>query len=180
MYTKTIFLDRDGVINKEVSYLNKIEDFEFISGVFDSFRYLQKLGYSLIIVTNQSGIGRGLYQLQDYQILTKWMINEFKKNNIEIKDIFYCPHSPESQCNCRKPNPGMLTDAKIKHNIDMKNSWMIGDKETDIQAANAAGIYNTILIKGSQLSDEVNSSAKYFLDTVKQTTQVINKKTEAT
>jgi len=175
MYTKTIFLDRDGVINKEVSYLNKIEDFEFISGVFDSFRYLQKLGYSLIIVTNQSGIGRGLYQLQDYQILTKWMINEFKKNNIEIKDIFYCPHSPESQCNCRKPNPGMLTDAKIKHNIDMKNSWMIGDKETDIKAAHDAGIRNTVIVRSGHKINEATSNAMFFLDSINKINQIILK-----
>jgi len=180
MPIKTIFLDRDGVINKDINYLHKIDDFEFIDGIFDACLHFQSLGYTIIIITNQSGIERGYYNESDYQILNQWMLGNFNERDIKILDIFHCPHGPKSMCGCRKPKPGMLKKAQEKHHIDMKKSWMIGDKETDIQAANAAGIYNTILIKGSQLSDEVNSSAKYFLDTVKQTTQVINKKTEAT
>tara|TARA_B110000483_G_scaffold243437_1_gene333244 strand:- start:229 stop:756 length:528 start_codon:yes stop_codon:yes gene_type:complete len=175
MHIKTIFLDRDGVINKEMRYLHKAEDFEFINGVFDSCRYLQKLGYSIIIVTNQSGIGRGLYQLKDFQILTKWMISEFQKNNIEILDIFYCPHSPGLRCKCRKPKPGMINDAKIKYSIDMKKSWMIGDKETDIKAAYDAGIKNTVLVRSGHQIDELNSNAMFLLDSISEINQIILK-----
>ena len=172
---KAIFLDRDGVINIEVNYLYRINDFEFIEGIFEVCHHFQNLGYSIIIVTNQSGIARDLYKDEDFQVLTNWMIKEFKKNNITILDTYYCPHGPESKCNCRKPKPGMLIEAKIKHNINMKNSWMIGDKEVDIKAANDAGIKNTILVSSGHKINEASSNAMFFLDSIKQIEQVILK-----
>ena len=173
MQKKAIFLDRDGVINKEVNYLHKIDDFEFINGIFDTCIYFQKLGYKIIIITNQSGISRGYYTEKQYQIVTKWMLNEFLNNQIQILDIFHCPHSPEANCNCRKPNPGMLLDAKSKHNIDMKKSWMIGDKESDIEAANSAGIKNTILVRSGHLINESSSKSKFIIDSIKQSVKLI-------
>ena len=173
MAIKTIFLDRDGVINKEKNYLYKIEDFKFIDGVFESCKYLNNLGYSIIIITNQSGISRGYYSENDFQILTNWMRNEFQKNDINILDIFYCPHLPDSNCKCRKPKPGMLLEAKYKHNIDMQNSWLIGDKENDIIAANSSGITNTILVKSGHKINELDSNAKYILRSLNQSHQVI-------
>jgi D-glycero-D-manno-heptose 1,7-bisphosphate phosphatase len=173
MTIKTIFLDRDGVINKEVNYLHKIEDFEFINGVFKACQYLSKLEYKIIVITNQSGISRKIFTEKDYQILTNWMIGEFEKNNVNILDVFHCPHSPESNCSCRKPKPGMLLEAKNMHNIDMQNSWFIGDKEIDIIAANSSGITNTILVKSGHKINEVDSNAKYFLDSIQQSKQVI-------
>jgi D-glycero-D-manno-heptose 1,7-bisphosphate phosphatase len=173
MPIKTIFLDRDGVVNKELNYLYKKDDFIFIDGVFKACLYFQKLDYKIIIITNQSGISRGFYTEKNFQILTKWMIEEFKKNSVNILDIFYCPHLPDKNCYCRKPKPGMLLTAKNKHNIDMKNSWMIGDKENDIKAANNAGIKNTILVKSGHNVDELNSKAKFILDSIKDTHQVI-------
>ena len=143
MAIKTIFLDRDGVINKEVNYLHKIENFEFIEGVFDACLYFQDLEYKIIIISNQSGIARGYFNENDYKILTKWMLDKFYENNVSILDIFYCPHLPESKCNCRKPKPGMFNNAKSKYNITMQDSWMLGDSESDITAAHAAGISNT-------------------------------------
>nr|MBT6354120.1 D-glycero-beta-D-manno-heptose 1,7-bisphosphate 7-phosphatase [Pelagibacteraceae bacterium] len=172
---KTIFLDRDGVINKEVNYLHKIDDFEFIEGIFEACDYLQSIGYSIIIVTNQSGIARNYYKDEDFNILTDWMLEEFKKNNIDILDIYYCPHGPNSICKCRKPKPGMLLEAKIEHNIDMKNSWMIGDKEADIKAANNAGIKNTILVRSGHNVDESNSKSMFFLDSIQDIKRIILK-----
>ena len=173
MTLKTIFLDRDGVINKEVNYLHKIDDFEFIDGVFESCQYLESLDYKIIIITNQSGISRGYYTENDFQILTNWMISKFKKNDIKILDVFHCPHLPESNCNCRKPKPGMPLEAKHKHNIDMNNSWLIGDTEVDIIAANSAGITNTILVKSGHKINEADSNAKYILESIHQSNQVI-------
>ena len=173
MPIKAIFLDRDGVINKEVNYLHKIEDFEFINGIFEACQYLAKLGYEIIVITNQSGIARKIYSESDYQIVTSWMVSQFKKNNINILDIFHCPHSPNSNCNCRKPKPGMLLEAKNMHNIDMQNSWLIGDKETDITAANCSGISNTILVKSGHKINEADSKAKYILESIHQSSQVI-------
>ena len=156
MATKTIFLDRDGVINKEKNYLYKIESFEFINGVFYACQYLEDLNYKIIIITNQSGISRGYYTESDFQKLTKWMLGQFNNNNIDILDVIHCHHLPSDFCDCRKPKPGMLLSAKTKHNIDMENSWMIGDKENDIQAAHNAGIRNTILVKSGHEIDELN------------------------
>ena len=173
MAIKTIFLDRDGVINKEVRYLFRLSDFEFIDGVFDACLYFQKLSYKIIIISNQSGIARGYYNENDYQKLTEWMLGQFNDNGINILDIFYCPHSPESLCECRKPKPGMLIEAKDKYNIDMKDSWMIGDKETDIEAANLAGINNTILVRSGHLVDKSNSKSKFTIDSIKQSNEVI-------
>ena len=173
MPIKTIFLDRDGVINKEVNYLCKIDDFEFIEGIFDACLYFQKLGYQIIIITNQSGIARGYYSEDDYQLISKWMLTQFEDKGITILDILHCPHGPDSTCDCRKPQPGLLLKAKSKHNIDMQKSWMIGDKERDIQAANAAGIQNTILVKSGHSIDVENSKAEYVLDSIKQVITVI-------
>ena len=173
MSKKAIFLDRDGVVNKEVNYLFKIEDFEFIDGIFDACLYFQNLGYAIIIVTNQSGIARKYYTENDYQIVTKWMLRQFEDNGIEILNVFHCPHGPESTCECRKPKPGMFLKAKDKHNTDMEKSWMIGDKERDTIAANSAGIDNTILIRSSHRIDESNSNAKIILDSIQQAKQII-------
>ena len=175
MPIKTIFLDRDGVINKEVNYLHKIDDFEFIDGTFKTCLYFQNLGYKIIIITNQSGISRQYYNENDYQIITNWMKSQFNKNGINLLDVFHCPHLPNSNCNCRKPKPGMLLQAKNKYNIDMQKSWLIGDTENDIIAANNASITNTILVKSGHKINEEESNAKYILESIHESIQVIIK-----
>ena len=175
MAIKTIFLDRDGVINKEVNYLHKINDFEFIGGIFDACLHFQSLSYKIIIITNQSGISRGYYTESDYQKLTQWMLEQFQYKNVNILDVFHCPHGPDSTCDCRKPKPGMLIEAKINHNIDMEKSWMIGDKEEDIMAANAAKIKNTILVRSGHKINEKITKAKFVIDSLKESKYVINK-----
>jgi len=173
MLQRAIFLDRDGVINKEKNYLYKINDFEFLDGVFDSCSYLLKLNYKIILITNQSGISRGYYTENDFQNLTKWMLEEFKRNNIDILDVFHCPHGPNSTCFCRKPKPGMFLMAKEKYNIDMKNSWAIGDKENDIKAATDSGITKTILVKSGHKVNEFESNAMHSINSINNVNQII-------
>jgi len=173
MTIKTIFLDRDGVINKETGYLHKIEDFKFINGVFEACQHYEQLGYKIIIVTNQSGISRGHYSEDDFRNITDWIATQFNKNNIQILDTFHCPHLPDSGCNCRKPKPGMLLEAKKKYNINMPESWMIGDKETDITAAISSGINNTILVKSGHKINEADSRAKFIIDSINHSSQLI-------
>ena len=175
MPNKTIFLDRDGIINEEINYLHKIDEFEFIEGIFDSCLFLINLGYKIIIITNQSGIARGYYSERDYQKLTQWMLNKFNEKNIKILDVFHCPHGPDSSCYCRKPKPGMFLEAKSKYNINMKKSWMIGDKETDILAAISAGISKTILLIDKHSKVSAESKSDFFINSVKELKEVIKK-----
>lgn len=174
MSKKAVFIDRDGVINKEVGYLHKIKDFEFINGVFDTCLHFQNLGYHLIVVTNQSGISRGYYSEDDFHLVNNWMLEQFSSQGINILDVFFCPHGPESTCDCRKPKPGMFNQAKDKHDINMEESWMIGDKETDITAANAAGIQNTVLVKSGHEIDENSTNAGHIIESISQANKVIN------
>ena len=143
-----LFLDRDGVVNKEKNYLYKIEDFEFIDGVFETCRYFQKQGYLIIIITNQAGIARGKYTEEDYQLLTNWMIKEFEKENIRISKVYHCPHHPDfgGECECRKPNTGMILNAQREFNINLSNSILVGDKNSDIKAGINAKIGKNYLI----------------------------------
>ncbi len=96
------------------------------------------------------------------------MLSQFTNQGVDIFDVFFCPHGPESTCECRKPQPGMLLEARDKFDIDMTNSWMIGDKEADAGAANATGINNTILVKSGHDIDEANSRAEFILKSIKR------------
>ena len=139
---RALFLDRDGVINKEINYLFRVEDFVFIDGIFEICDFYQKRGFTLIIVTNQAGIAKGMYTEQDYKILTEWMIAEFHRKVINIGKVYHCPHFPEitGECLCRKPNPGMILQAQKEFELDLQNSILIGDKQSDFDAAKNAGI----------------------------------------
>ena len=174
MPIKTIFLDRDGVINKEVNYLHRIEDFEFIEGTFEACKHFLKLGYKIIIVTNQSGISRGYFKENDYHNLSNWMLKQFQKRSIEILDIFYCPHGPGSDCSCRKPKPGMFVKAQAKHDINMKKSWLIGDKEDDIIAGMSSGILNTILVRSGHKINENSTKAKFIINSIQDSNNIIS------
>lgn len=170
---KVIFCDRDGVINVEKNYLYKIEEFEFIDGVFESFKHLQALGYKLVIITNQSGVSRGYYTKKDFDILTKWMVEKFKENGVKIDGVFLCPHGPNDNCNCRKPKIGMIDEAKKLFKIDLQNSWLIGDKDSDIQTAINANIKNSVQVRSGHKFDENLSKADYIIDSIKDIVNII-------
>ncbi len=132
---KAIFLDRDGVINKEVNYLSKSEDFEFIRGSIKALKILKQLDFLLIIITNQAGIARGYFSEEDLKKIHAKMIHILRTYNIILDDIFYCPHHPDftKTCECRKPKPGMIMKARDKHQIDLSKSYMVGDTLNDIK-----------------------------------------------
>jgi D-glycero-D-manno-heptose 1,7-bisphosphate phosphatase len=170
---KVVFIDRDGVINIEKNYLYKIEDFEFIDGVFEALEYLQSLCYKLVIITNQSGIGRGYYTIEQYNILTKWINEQFIDRNIVISGIYNCPHAPNTYCNCRKPKIGMIEEASKILDIDYKNSWIIGDKDSDIQTGFNAKIRNTVQVKTGHLFNENESKASFVINSIKNIATII-------
>ena len=145
MSQRALFLDRDGVINREKNYLYKKEDFEFIDGIFELCHFYQNLGYKIIVVTNQSGIARGFYNEDKFHELTSWMVGQFDKKGLHVSKVYYCPHHPKisGECRCRKPEIGMFLDAKEEFDIDLINSLMVGDNERDIEAAQKAGILKT-------------------------------------
>lgn len=148
---KALFLDRDGVININHGYVHQTTDFEFIDGIFSLVQRANEQGYKVIVVTNQSGIGRGMYTEADFERLTAWMLSMFAKNSAIIDDVLFCPHHPQAKlpqyreiCDCRKPNSGMLTSAATKYDVSVANSIMVGDKLSDMEAAIKAGIGDAV------------------------------------
>jgi D-glycero-D-manno-heptose 1,7-bisphosphate phosphatase len=139
---KALFIDRDGVINIDKVHVFLRKDFEFTPGIFDLCRSYLGKGFLLIVITNQAGIAKGIYSEDDFQKLTDWMIGEFKNFGITISKVYHCPHHPDitGPCECRKPKPGMILEAKNEFDLDLSQSVLIGDKETDIQAGRSAGI----------------------------------------
>lgn len=163
---KAVFLDRDGVINEEKEYVHKIKDFVFIQGVFKVVKKFNENGYYVFIITNQSGIGRGYYTENDFKVLNKWMLKEFEKSGAYINKVYYCPHSPNDNCSCRKPKPGMILEAIKEFNIDVNRSWLIGDKEDDILAAYNACIKNLVLVRSGHKIDENKTKANFIIDSI--------------
>ena len=149
---RALFLDRDGVINVDTGYVHRPEQLIFEDGIFEICQLAQKMGYLIVIVTNQAGIGRGYYTERDFAALTDWMHQQFLQQGCRIDQVYYCPHHPDHGIGeykrdswDRKPNPGMFEKAIQELNISAQHSLMIGDKESDIEAALKAGIGLTLL-----------------------------------
>lgn len=146
MAIKAAFLDRDGVINVDTGYLHRIEDLVYSPRALEGAARLAALNYALVIVTNQSGIGRGFYDEAAFQTLMQRMEADFARHGAPVLATYYCPHVPEAGCSCRKPAPGMLLQAAREHGIDLAASVMIGDKGSDLDAGRLAGTGRRILI----------------------------------
>ncbi|MDE0427102.1 MAG: D-glycero-beta-D-manno-heptose 1,7-bisphosphate 7-phosphatase [Candidatus Poribacteria bacterium] len=162
---KTVFLDRDGVINRNppnMGYVRKWIDFSFIPSARSAIQQLTQSGYRIFVVTNQAGIGRGLYSEEDLKDIHSRMIAEIARAGGEIDAVYYCPHHPDAGCECRKPKPGMLKRAAQEHNIDLSSAYFIGDVLTDIQAGRRAGTTTCLVLTGlGQESYHDYINAKY-------------------
>lgn len=149
---KAVFIDRDGVINNDEGhyYIYRTEDFKLNIDITEGLKLLQDAGYKLIAVTNQGGVAKGEYSIEDIEKVHEYFLALMKKDGIHITDIYYCPHHDSvSTCECRKPKPGMILEAIKKHNIDPNSSFLIGDSARDIQAGEAAGLKQCFKIEAN-------------------------------
>ncbi|GGH19450.1 D-glycero-alpha-D-manno-heptose-1,7-bisphosphate 7-phosphatase [Mucilaginibacter phyllosphaerae] len=149
--TKAVFLDRDGVLNREMGdYVCKLEDFHVLDN-FDALKELQNRGYLLLVATNQGGLAKGWYNETELNKMHAHLKQVYQEHGVEITDFFYCPHHPNfsGDCDCRKPKPGLLLQGIEKYNVDPSKSYFIGDRERDVEAGTAAGVKG-ILINSDQ------------------------------
>ena len=154
--TKAVFIDRDGVINSDegLYYIYKTEDFKLNFGIVENICKLKKAGYLVIIISNQGGIGKGLYSKKDTDSLHTILQNEISKNGYSLDEIYYCPHHPDSgSCICRKPDSLLIEKAIARFGIDKTQSYLIGDSPRDIEAAQKAGIKGILVPKNTDITD---------------------------
>ena len=153
---KAVFLDRDGVLNQEMGdYVCRFEDFHVLEHNFDTLKQLQDRGYLLIVATNQGGLAKGWYTEQQLTEMHEHLKQLYGQHGVEFTDIYYCPHHPNftGDCDCRKPKPGLLLRAIEKYNIDLSQSYFIGDRERDVEAGTAAGVTGILIDSDQPLSD---------------------------
>ena len=136
---KAVFLDRDGTIARDVPYCSRPEDFELLPGAAEAIRLLNEYGFKVVIVTNQSGIARGYFTERMLARIHDKMQKELAKQGAHVDAIYYCPHHPDDNCDCRKPKPKMVLQAAVDLDIDLNQSYVIGDSEMDIELARRAG-----------------------------------------
>jgi len=183
MLQKVIFLDRDGVINRDSSnYVKNKSEFAFLPGSKTALKQLTLNGFTLFIITNQSIINRKIVTMSVVNDIHKKMKTAIEAEGGIIKDIFLCPHTPEESCECRKPKPGLIHEAKIAYEIDLKTSFMVGDSAKDIECGKNAGCRFTVLVKtGSgmiaqkttwennlkpnHVAKDLNAAARWIIDT---------------
>jgi D-glycero-D-manno-heptose 1,7-bisphosphate phosphatase len=179
---RALFLDRDGVINHDSGYTSSVESFRFIDGIFELCRAAKRAGYLLIVVTNQAGIGRGYYSEQNFLLLTQWMCNRFDEEHASLTDVFHCPYHPEHGIGMykqdsfdRKPHPGMLLRAAKKYDVDLKNSIMIGDKDSDMVAASNAGIGIRCHFLGEGVAEADLDAATHKIHSLRESILLLSK-----
>ncbi len=161
MKKKTVFLDRDGTLIVDKVYLNDPNQIEYLPGVFAALRRLRDANYQFVIVTNQSGVAKGLVSIRNLDRIHELMAGSFARHGVYFSGFYYAPFSVESQHYMRKPNAGMLECAALDHRADMKRSWMIGDRMTDVEAGHRAGV-QTILLEGVETPKEAPFSPPTF------------------
>ncbi len=170
MSRAALFLDRDGVINRDFGYVGDRARFVFEDGIFDLARRARAHGYALIVVTNQSGIGRGYFSDRDFRVLTEWMAAQFHAAGAPLTAVYYCPCHPEStireyrrDCDCRKPASGHFRRALVDWDLDASRSIMLGDRERDLAAAKSAGVATRYLYEPASAAGAAASERRLRL-----------------
>lgn len=178
---KALFIDRDGTIHVDKVETHKIEDLEFFEDVFNLFKTASELGYKIVVVTNQSGIGKGHYSVKETQEFNDFMINKINEKGVNISALYYCPHKSEDNCGCMKPKDGMFKRAALELNINLSESIMIGDQSSDVYAGLNAGILKNYIVTTGiykteycnyHLPDALNGKVKVFKNLAEITTQI--------
>lgn len=158
--TPFVFLDRDGTLVREVNYGHRLEDYELLAGVPEALRRLADAGYALAIVTNQSGIGRGLFTHADFERFQGRLLADLDAAGVRIAATYFCPHHPDEDCECRKPSPALLYRARDELGADLARSWVIGDHVKDMELAANAGCRGGVLVRtghGAEQSRKLGS-----------------------
>ena len=163
MSKPALFLDRDGVINLDFGYVHKASDFVFCDGIFDLVRAANQNQLAVIVVTNQSGIGRGYFSDETFHELTEWMREQFVNMNTRIDHVYFSPYHPTDAIGSyrkddatRKPNPGMFLQAMAEHDIDLSQSLLVGDNISDVQAGIAAGVQLNLLFDNQGVHESID------------------------
>ena len=168
-----IFIDRDGVIVEDVGYVHRLEDFKLVPNSIEGLKLLKN--YKLFIITNQSGIGRGIYNIEDFLKFNNHLIGILKKHKIKIQKTYYCQHKPEDNCECRKPKTKFLNDAEKEFKIDLKKSFVIGDKKADIELGENGGCRTILVLTGNGMKTKDEIKADFVAEDLLEAAQWILK-----
>ncbi len=173
MKKRAVFLDRDGTICEEINYLSRAEDLRLFSYAATAIKLLNENNFSVILITNQSGIARKFFDENDLREIHKKLESELAKSGAKLDAIYYCPHHSADNCDCRKPKTGLIKQALKDFEIDLKKSWMIGDKAIDVQTGFKAGTKTALVLTGygqkevERLENEPDLIAKDLLEATK-------------
>jgi D-glycero-D-manno-heptose 1,7-bisphosphate phosphatase len=171
---KVIFLDRDGTINVDSVFVHRIEKWEWCEGAIEALKKLQKDGFELVVVTNQSGIDHDLYTEEDMQKVHAFVISELQKHEVSFADMLYCRHRRDADCECRKPKTGMITGLEEKiGKIDFGNSWMVGDKVADMGFGKNVGAKTALIKSKYWQEDELENKPDIIVGSLLEATKDI-------
>jgi D-glycero-D-manno-heptose 1,7-bisphosphate phosphatase len=163
MDDRYVFLDRDGVINKdpggwtEHGYVTRPEDFHFLPGTLEALKKFKAAGYGCVIISNQQGVGKGYFTEEDLEKVTKKMLEKIKQAGGDVEGVYYCTHAKEENCYCRKPKPGLFQRAKKELNVDLSGKYYLGDTERDVEAGRTAGLKTILILSGKSSREDVKS-----------------------
>ena len=173
MSKRFALLDRDGTLIKEKNYLRDPDQLELIPGAAAALKRLQNGGWGICVVTNQSGIARGYFDLEQLQRVHRRLADELAMYDVVLDGIYICPHSPQDGCHCRKPSPGMIDQAVAVHGFDPRQAWVVGDKEVDIGLGHAAGAKSILVRTGYGKSYESETTADLVADDLSEAVDFI-------